>query len=93
MPETRAEMIARLREEYSAPARVGVGTCAAGKTCTVHTEAAISYDDRITQWIGNWYHAACLPDEVFWRLASVNDIAPGIFDDVAPVAMNLWPLT
>lgn len=84
----RRQLVDRLREKYSnpMPANRG-GSCAGiGKTCG----GPIVDGQPYVQWNGKLWHAECLDDGSYLRMATVADIAPGVFVDVEPVTIKSW---
>lgn len=85
----RRQLVDRLREKYSnpMPPYQGGGTCAGkGKTC----DGLIFHGQEYVQWNGKLWHAECLDDGSYLRMATVADIAPGVLADVEPVTMKTW---
>lgn len=84
----RRQLVDRLREKYSNPKpAVRGGSCAGiGKTC----HGPIMGGQRYVQWDGKLWHAECLDDGSYLRMATVADIAPGVLVDVEPITMKTW---
>lgn len=73
LADKRAELITRLREKYSRPIELHAGRCA-----STNCGAEISPGQRAVMWEAKFWHAGCLSDGVYLRLASIADLAPGI---------------
>lgn len=82
----RRQLVDRLRKKYSVPMPALRGGVCGGKICN----GEISYQQRYVSWAGKLWHAECLDDAVYFRIADITDIAPSIFDDVKPVTMQTW---
>lgn len=79
----RRQLVDRLREKYSHPATrpaAGCGGC----------RQMILAGDPMMQWDRKLWHAGCLDDGSYLRMATVADIAPGVLADVEPVTMKTW---
>lgn len=77
-----ADLYAKLRDKYSFPSRLR-GDC---HGCPDRFEP----EDPITLFGGHYYHANCLDDAAYMRLASVRDIAPDLFEECPEVELERW---
>lgn len=76
-------LIAALREKYANPAKAS-GSCA-----STHCWCPIRQGELVVHYQGKQYHAGCVDDSVYLRLASIADVMPGLFDTVAQARQRM----
>lgn len=81
--QRRASLVKRLREKYATVTMRPAGLCSTCKNAIVAGESMVSFN--------GFHHAQCLNNQAYLRLASITDIAPGIFNDAPPVSVKSWP--
>lgn len=84
--QRKNNLVAALRAKYARPAKLPAGTCGNYSECHRY----IVVGDPMVSFAGKFYHAECVDDSVYLRLASITDLVPGIFDGVAPTAARTW---
>jgi hypothetical protein len=83
-------MVAALREKYARPAKLPAGPCGNPDCRKGLAGRMILPGDKMVSFAGKFYHAECVDDSAYLRIASITDIMPGIFDQVPPVKIRRW---
>lgn len=79
-------LVAALRQKYARPAKTYAGKCTNWDQCRRNIHAG----ELMVSFAGKFYHAECLDDAHYLRIASITDVLPGIFDKMPAVQHKRW---